>query len=282
MINRLYYAMTLILILAMTNGCRIPRPTIEPVNAPYPGLQASIPWGPGATDSTQTSTTGPAMRADQLDAEINRLRAHQQTAEVQAEPLRLESVNNEIRHLTRKRDALLAESERNQQGEFVADEETPQGRIEPPPAPGFWRGMGNGILAAGQFIKDGFFDYSTKTEGAKSAAGTGLLSYGLVWFGNQREWWQVNEVAGAVHNTDATNRAQLAEAATALANADATTASVDGSGNQVSFQDLPQDTEIKLTVRGNNNRAEFDFQQDTQRETSISFVPATTTADSRE
>ena len=281
-ISRIYCVMMIALIAGIFSSCKtvqVETSTFSPYGDVGAFVEASIPLG--ATDTTQTTQSpGPAVRADNLDAEINRLMESLEHPDVKADNLLYDSTLEEIADKTRLRDALIKEANQGAPPALVFDEETPDGR-EPAPEPkGFLGSIGSGILTAGHFVKDGFFDYSSKTEGAKSAAGTGLVAWGLGYWGNRNQWWQINEIGGAVHNTGGTDTADLATAATALANRDATTVDATGSGNNFRFTDLPQDTQLKVNVTGNNNSAEFDFQRDTQGETSVTvFRPAPTFSD---
>ena len=282
-----YIALLLILTAAALVGCKAPpnrynlQTYVQPI-APdgQPGLTAgfTLPIGP-ASATTSTATTTTDVEAGELwrrlkvfiDIYVNPAVGQEDRDNAAAA---IVGIKKELTDRGLWRQVPLVQHEGDDPLVREIQEILDSGMLTnqqiatpgPAPEPGFWKGL--------------LWDYRDGTETLKTTFWQLVAAYGLAGVAHEIGWVDIGGFAFWDSSDDEAERSRnLNQAATALANADANTAEIDGSGNEIELKDLPQDTEIKLTVRGNNNTASLDFQRDTQRETTVTFTPTPSTVE---
>lgn len=137
-----------------------------------------------------------------------------------------------------------------------------------PVKPGAWERK-----TIGEHIKDTFFDYRGGWETTKTTASQATLLYAALAAGNASGLWKVDEVAFAQDRTaDAAAYQALGDGLVASANRNKQVINADVNNGSIRLVDVPQDRAVSINVRGSNTDFELDFQQDTQADTTISFI----------
>ena len=136
-----------------------------------------------------------------------------------------------------------------------------------PVKPGAWERK-----TIGEHIKDTFFDYRGGWETTKTTASQATLLYAALAAGNASGLWKVDEVAFAEDRTDTVADQALGDALVASINRNKQVINADVDNGSIRLVDVPQDRAVSINVRGSNTDFELDFQQDTQADTTISFI----------
>ncbi|MFZ8869716.1 MAG: hypothetical protein ACO2YK_14310 [Paracoccaceae bacterium] len=136
-----------------------------------------------------------------------------------------------------------------------------------PVKPGAWERK-----TIGEHIKDTFFDYRGGWETTKTTASQATLLYAALAAGNASGLWKIDEVAFAEDRTDTVADKALGNALVASINRNKQVINADVDNGTIKLIDVPQDRAVSINVRGSNTDFELDFQQDTQADTTISFI----------
>ncbi|MGA0394743.1 MAG: hypothetical protein ACO3MW_11860, partial [Rhodospirillales bacterium] len=106
-----------------------------------------------------------------------------------------------------------------------------------------------------------------------TTASQATLLYAALAAGNASGLWKVDEVAFAQDRTaDAAAYRALGDGLVASANRNKQVINADVNNGSIRLVDVPQDRAVSINVRGSNTDFELDFQQDTQADTTISFI----------
>ena len=232
---------------------------IDDPSSPYKGQLAFEPLGPdgqpggylrytvkprkvpaGTTDTTATTAaTSAALRADQLQREIDALYAHLGDPAVQADPVRVRAVHDEIDRKERLQGALLNEAGL-QAGALVVDEESPQGRTEPV------------SKTLGEHTRDIFWDYRDAWEAVKTSLSQGGAGYSLASLGNAAGVWKIREAAFYQRSTGGDNSSLRVAGEALQASATRDADQINASGNsRVEIRDQEQGRRLIVDASGN-------------------------------
>ena len=122
-----------------------------------------------------------------------------------------------------------------------------------------------GRKTVSEHVKDTFWDWRNGVESTKSiamlalATGAGTYAAGM---------WDEDDIFGG----DDDDAQALADALVANSQSKKQVAEVNGQNNKLTIKDLPQDRAVQLSITGAGNDVTIDLQQDTQPDTTITFL----------